>query len=72
MENRIKNKIAYLQTMAEKYNQLNNKCNNKYDWRENAINEEIETLENILNNVNNEWNECYEEDLLEFERNKVK
>ncbi len=67
---KINSKIDYLQGMAEKYNELNNKCHNKYDWRENAINEQVEALENILNNVTGEWDECYEEDLREFERNK--
>lgn len=68
MEERIKNKIAYLYEMAEKYNKLNNKTKNRYDWRENAINEGIEVLENILNDVTGEWNECYEEDLKESEK----
>ena len=64
---KINNKIAYLKQMAQKYNELNSKCNSKYQWREDAINEHINALDNILNDITDEWNECYEEDLKEFE-----
>ena len=63
MEERIKSKLNYLYEMSDKYNKLNHITNWKYDWREKGINEQIEALENILNNVFNEWDECYEEDL---------
>ncbi len=66
MEDRIKAKLNYLYEMQEKYNKLNHITKWKYDWREKAINEQIEALENILNDTpNNEWDECYEEDLKE-------
>jgi len=66
MEDRIKAKLKYLCEMQEKYNKLNHITKWTYGWRENAIIEQIEALENILNDTpNNEWDECYEEDLKE-------
>ncbi|NAS19911.1 hypothetical protein GND98_019320 [Clostridium butyricum] len=65
MEERLNNKLKYLYSMAEKYNQLNQKSHNKYDWRLNGINEQIEALENLQNNITGEWDEAYEEDLKE-------
>jgi hypothetical protein len=65
MEDRIKNKLNYLCEMQEKYNRLNHITKFKYDWRERDIIVQIEALENVLNNVLNEWDECYEEDLKE-------
>ena len=65
MEERIDKKIYYLLDMAEKYYELNKKTNNKYLWRLNAINDEIETLINLKRNINNEWDEVYQEDLKE-------
>lgn len=65
MEERINKKLAYLYDMAEKYNKLNKKTNNKYLYRLNAINDEIEVLQNLQNNINNEWDEAYKEDLKE-------
>ncbi|CAI3561603.1 hypothetical protein [Clostridium neonatale] len=62
MEERIKQKLTYLYDMAEKYNKLNNKTNNKYLWRYNGICEHIEALENLQNNINNDWDEAYKED----------
>ena len=38
---------------------------NKYLYRLNAINDEIEVLQNLQNNINNEWDEAYKEDLKE-------
>ena len=63
MEERIKAKLNYLYEMSDKYDKLNHITKNKYDWRENAINIQIEALENIIDNINNEYDECYEEDL---------
>lgn len=65
MEERIKNKLQYLQNMADKYEELNKKTHNKYLYRLNAINDEIETLVNLKANINNEWDKPYEEDLRE-------
>lgn len=63
----IKEKLAYLNIMLEKYRVLNERTNRAYDWREEAIMERIEVLEDILNGVTNEFDECYEEDLEESE-----
>lgn len=67
MEKRINQKLAYLNNMADKYNKLNEKTHNKYDWREDALNIEINALKNILDDITGEWNEAYEEDLKESE-----
>lgn len=69
MENRIKEKINYLNSMAAKYSNLNERTKGKYRWREDAIHEHIYALENILNDKKNEWDECYDEDLKESEEN---
>ena len=65
IEQRIQNKLQYLYDMADKYNKLNMKTHNKYDWREDALNIEINALENILNDITGEWDEAYDEDLKE-------
>ena len=65
MEERINKKLEYLYSMADKYNKLNKKTNNKYLYRLNAISDEIEVLQNLQNNINNEWDEAYKEDLKE-------
>lgn len=67
MEERLNKKLDYLFDMAEKYYKLNLKTNNKYLWRLNAINDEIETLINLKANIMNEWDKPYEEDLKESE-----
>ena len=65
MEERLNKKIEYLYNMADKYSKLNEKTNNKYDWRLQGINLEIEALEKLKNNITNDWDEAYEEDLKE-------
>lgn len=65
MEERINKKLAYLYNMADKYYELNLKTSGKYLYRLNAINDEIEVLQNLQNNINNEWDEAYKEDLKE-------
>lgn len=65
MEERINKKLAYLYSMANKYNKLNKKTNNKYLWRLNAVTDEIEVLENLQNDIIGEWDEAYKEDLKE-------
>ena len=65
MEEILNKKLAYLYEMAEKYNKLNQKTHNKYQWRLNAITDEIEVLENLQNDITGEWDKPYEEDLRE-------
>lgn len=65
MEERINKKLDYLFEMAEKYHQLNKKTHNKYLLRLDAINNEIDALINLKQNINNEWDKPYEEDLKE-------
>ena len=62
MEERLKNKLAYLYGMSEKYIELNKRTRLKYQWRLDAIFEEIEALQN---DVTGEWDKPYEEDLRE-------
>ena len=65
MEERLNKKLNYLYDMADKYEELNKKTNNRYDWRLQGINAEIEALENVLNDVTGEWDKAYAEDLRE-------
>lgn len=65
MEERINKKLAYLYDMADKYYELNKKTKNKYLYRLNAINDEIEVLQNLQNDITGEWDEAYKEDLKE-------
>lgn len=51
--------------MLEKYNVLNNKTKNKFDWRARAIDDQISILEDLKNNKNTDWDTCYLEDLNE-------
>jgi hypothetical protein len=64
MEQIINAKLEYLNSMFNKYSELNNKTKGKYMYRQQAIASEIESLVDILNNVpNNTWDKCYDEDL---------
>lgn len=65
LEERLNKRIDYLSEMAEKYYQLNSKTHNKYLWRAEAINDEIEALVNLKADITNEWDKIYEEDLQE-------
>ena len=67
---KIKEKLAYLNEMAEKYNLLNYKANGKYQWRLDGIYEQMEVLVNILDGVTNEFDECYEEDVAEYRKHE--
>ena len=55
----------YLMDMRNKYNRLNQKTHYKYLYHENAIDHEIEVLQNLEDNIANEWDEVYQEDLKE-------
>lgn len=66
MEDRLNNKLEYLYVMLEKYNKLNIKTKGAYTWRERAIEDQIEALEELRDNKpNDNWDECYKEDLIE-------
>lgn len=65
MEERLRNKLAYLYGMADKYDKLNQKTNNKYQWRLNGICEQIEVLESLRDGIIGEWDRAYQEDLKE-------
>ena len=65
MKERLHNKIMYLMDMRDKYNKLNKKTHYKYLYRENAIDHEIEVLQNLENNITGEWDKSYEEDFKE-------
>ncbi|MCQ2017306.1 hypothetical protein [Clostridium butyricum] len=69
MEERIKAKLEYLNSIGDKYENLNTKTKYKYNYRLNGIREHIYALENVLNNITGEWDECYKEDLKESEGN---
>jgi hypothetical protein len=64
MEQIINAKLEYLNSMFNKYSELNKKTKGRYMYRQQAIASEIEAIVDILNNVpNNTWDKCYEEDL---------
>ncbi|MCB2309426.1 hypothetical protein LGL08_23050 [Clostridium estertheticum] len=66
LKNRLDEKLKYLYEMSNKYRELNKNTKNKYQYRENAINEQIEILEELRDDqTNNTWTECYKEDLSE-------
>lgn len=66
MEERIKDRLLYLYVMLNNYHELNLKTKNKYQWRSNSIQDEIDSLERILDNLpNNDWDEAFKEDLHE-------
>lgn len=65
MEQRLNQKLAYLYSIAYKYEELNKKTHYRYLWRFNGVCEHIEALENVINNINGEWDEAYAEDLKE-------
>ena len=47
MEERLNKKLDYLYDMANKYDKLNQRTNNKYQWRLDGICEHIEALESL-------------------------
>lgn len=65
LEERLEIKLKYLYKMLENYHELNSKTNNKFDWRERAIDDQISILEDLKNNVQTDWDTCYLEDLNE-------
>lgn len=65
MEERLNKKLDYLYSMADKYDKLNQKTNNKYQWRLNGICEQIEALESLKDDIIGEWDMAYQEDLQE-------
>lgn len=69
LEKRLEEKLNYLYDMARKYNDLNKKTRGKYNWRENAIYEQIQALEELKENKKlGNFDDCYEEDLSETEK----
>lgn len=67
MEERINRKLTYLYNMADKYDKLNQKTNNKYQGRLNAICEHIDALESLRDDITGEWDRAYQENLKESE-----
>jgi hypothetical protein len=66
LEYRLDRKIKSLYEILEKYNELNKKTHNRFDWRSRAIEAQIEVLEELRDNQENgDWLECYKEDLAE-------
>lgn len=68
---RLDSKLNYYYEMLEKYIKLNDRCkDNEFQFRIDGLNIQIEALENLKNDVNNEWDECYAEDLNEYENRR--
>lgn len=65
LENRLKEKLEHLYKIAKLYSELNQKTKYTYDWRSEAINAQIDTLEQLRDNTPDCWMECYREDLAE-------
>lgn len=64
LETKLRNQLEYLHTMRNKYSDLNRKTKGKYKYRKDAIDDEIDLLERILDEdcINKVWDNCYEED----------
>lgn len=66
MINKLDAKLLYLYKMLNKYNKLNKVNDNKFIVTQESIQIEIDVLEELNNDEENDnWNECYEEDLKE-------
>lgn len=66
MEKLIDEKLEYLYEMLEKYSNLNQNTKGTYNWRQHAIDSQIEVLEDLKENKSiRRWDECYKEDLEE-------
>lgn len=66
LEQKVEEKLNYLHEMQKKYRELNKKTKDTYDWRERAINDQIAALEELKQDkLNNNWDDCYYEDLRE-------
>lgn len=66
LEQKVEEKLNYLHEMQKKYRELNKKTKDTYDWRERAINDQIVALEELKQDKpNNNWDDCYYEDLRE-------
>lgn len=71
MEKRLIDRIEYLNVMLEKYKILNKKSGGGYQERTEAIVNQIDVLDGLINIVeHNEWNECYEMDLRDCKLDK--
>ena len=66
MEEAIKAKLAHLHEMLKKYDDLSTKTGH-YRWRGQAIEMQIEALEDILYHTD-KWQGCYDEDVAEAKR----
>ena len=66
-EEAIDKRLEYLYEMLEKYSNLNQEANYRFNWRQHAIDNQIEILEDIKENKSfiRKWDECYKEDLEE-------
>ena len=64
MEYAIKAKLEHLREMLKKYDELSAKTGH-YRWRGQAIEMQIDVLEDILYNHPDKWQGCYDEDAIE-------
>lgn len=65
LEERLINKLVELYGIQKLYIELNRKTKGRYDWRQQAVEAQIDALEQLRDNTNNNWLECYKEDLEE-------
>lgn len=73
VQDRLNEKIDYLHEMLEKYNRLNERTHNNYKWRSNAIEIQLEVLEELVDGEqNDDWDICYAEDLRESEEKMMR
>ena len=59
---KLNKKVDSLYEMLVKYKDLNNRTNQKYEWRARAIECQIDALEQLKEDRNSNWLECYIED----------
>jgi DNA-binding ferritin-like protein len=69
MEERLKIKLEHLYNVLKLYEELYSKTRH-YHWRLDGVYAQIEALEQLRDNTQDNWMECYKEDLAESKLNK--
>lgn len=65
LSHRLDLKIEHLNNMLAKYDKLNRATKGAYNWRSQAIQAQIDALEELRNYKEDSWELCYKEDKTE-------